>query len=151
MTQDDLEQAALVHKFAFVRQGHSREWLECIFKAFPRNIIYVAQLDNQVVGYIIWTQRSGFRPEVVLELEQLAVHPDHQGQGIARKLITETLPMVKGELAKKNAVLKHVVVTTRADNFAQDLYKKTLGAEIEATISNLYSADEVYMVARNIP
>ncbi|WP_221073165.1 GNAT family N-acetyltransferase [Vibrio alfacsensis] len=151
MTQDDLEQAALVHKFAFVRQGHSREWLECIFKAFPRNIIYVAQRDNQVVGYIIWTQRSGFRPEVVLELEQLAVHPDHQGQGIARKLITETLPMVKGEFAKKNAVLKHVVVTTRADNFAQYLYKKTLGAEIEATISNLYSADEVYMVARNIP
>ncbi|MGR5130887.1 GNAT family N-acetyltransferase [Vibrio alfacsensis] len=150
MTQDDLEQAALVHKFAFVRQGHSREWLECIFKAFPRNIIYVAQRDNQVVGYIIWTQRSGFRPEVVLELEQLAVHPDHQGQGIARKLITETLPMVKGELAKKNAVLKHVVVTTRADNFAQDLYKNTLGAEIEATISNLYSADEVYMVARNV-
>lgn len=150
MTQDDLTEASLVHKLAFVRQGHSLEWLTCIYKAFPRNIIFVAECEGQVVGYIIWTQRSGFRPEVVLELEQLAVHPDSQRKGVARKLITESLPVVRQELAKKNAVLKHVVVTTRADNFAQDLYKNTLGAEIEATISNLYSADEVFMVARNV-
>jgi hypothetical protein len=65
-------------------------------------------------------------------------------------LITETLPLVKGKLAKKNAVLKHVVVTTGADNFVKNLDKDTLGAEIEATISNLYSADEVFMVARNV-
>jgi hypothetical protein len=32
------------------------------------------------VGYIIWVQKSGFRPEAVLELEQLAVLPGARGQ-----------------------------------------------------------------------
>ena len=42
------------------------------------------------------------------------------------------------------------MVTTRADNAAQRLYKRVLGAEVEATITNLYSADEVIMIARNV-
>lgn len=150
ITQEDLPGAALVHKSAFVRQSYSFEWLECSFKAFPRYMIFVAESDKQVVGYIIWAQKSGFRPEVVLELEQLAVIPDYQGKGIGRKLIADSLPLVKKQLAMKNSVLKHVLVTTRADNYAQELYKSTLGAELEATISNLYSADEVLMIARNL-
>lgn len=35
----------------------------------------------------------------------------------------------------------------RADNKAQELYKKTLGAEVVSVIKNLYSADEVIMIA----
>jgi ribosomal protein S18 acetylase RimI-like enzyme len=42
------------------------------------------------------------------------------------------------------------LVSTRTDNQAQKLYRKVLGAEVEATIKNLYSADEVYMVARHV-
>jgi hypothetical protein len=41
-------------------------------------------------------------------------------------------------------------VTTRADNFAQKLYKKALNVKTEATIADLYSADEVFMIRRNI-
>ena len=40
--------------------------------------------DNVVVGY----QKSGFRPEVVLELEQIAVTPTCQGNGVGSALIT---------------------------------------------------------------
>jgi hypothetical protein len=40
-------------------------------------------------------------------------------------------------------------VTTRTDNHAQRLYRKALGATPEAVIQDLYSADEVIMVARN--
>ena len=35
-------------------------------------------------------------------------------------------------------------------NHAQSIYRKVLGAEVEATISNLFSGDEVYMVARDV-
>lgn len=42
------------------------------------------------------------------------------------------------------------MVNTRADNFAQTLNKKTLGAEVEVTIPDLYSADEVIMIARYV-
>lgn len=150
MNESDLSGAALVHQLAFVRQRFSYEWLECNFRAFPRYLIFVAEINNEIAGYIIWFQKSGFRPKVVLELEQLAVKPDFQGKGIGRKLIMNSLPLVREQLALKNSVLKHIVVTTRADNHAQELYKNTLGAEVEAIISNLYSADEVLMVARNI-
>lgn len=154
MQEGDLSEAALVHQAAFTRQRRSFEWLQCNMKAFPRYMVYVAKLDQQpeskVVGYIIWAQKSGFRPEAVLELEQLAVLPECQGRGIAKALILESLPLVKQQLAEQDSVLKHVLVTTRADNFAQQLYKQTLGAEVESTISNLYSADEVLMIARNV-
>ena len=95
MTEKDLASAALVHKSAFVRQNYSNEWLKCNLNAFPRYLIYVADIENEIVGYIIWVQKSGFRPEAVLELEQLAVMPNYQGNGIGRKLIVESLPQVK--------------------------------------------------------
>ncbi len=150
MEKADLEGAAEVHRLAFVRQRQSYEWLQCNFNASPRFLNFVAERDGEIVGYIIWVQKSGFRPEAVLELEQVAVSPNAQGQGIGRKLINESLPLVKDQLALNGSTVKHIIVTTRADNFAQQLYKSTLGAEVETTISNLYSADEVLMIARNV-
>lgn len=150
MEQRDLLNASLVHKEAFVRQKLSFEWLESNLNAFPRFLCFVAELKDSLVGYIIWSQKSGFRPEAVMELEQIAVLPKYHGQGIGRILIQESLPYVKDQLAQQGSKLKHIVVSTRADNHAQKLYRSTLGAEVEATISNLYSADEVFMVARNV-
>ena len=147
----DLESTAEVHKKAFVRQKMSYEWIECNSKSFPKSQLFVAETDEkEIVGYIHWCQKSGFRPEVVLELEQLAVTPTYQGKGIGTQLVTESLPQVQEQLKSRNAKVKHIVVTTRADNFAQKLYKKTLNAEVETTITNLYSADEVFMISRNI-
>ena len=76
--------------------------------------------------------------------------PGARGQGLGKTLILDSLPQVKHHLAGQGSTLKHVLVTTRADNFAQKLYQQTLGAEVETTISNLYSADEVLMIARNV-
>jgi ribosomal protein S18 acetylase RimI-like enzyme len=150
MEQGDLLEASTIHKVVFPRQHHSFEWLQCNLNAAPRFLNFVAEQNNHIVGYIIWVQKSGFRAEAVLELEQLAVSPDVQCQGIGRRLIVESLPLVKEQLHLNGSILKHVLVTTRADNFAQALYKTTLGAKVEATISNLYSADELLMIARNI-
>jgi predicted N-acetyltransferase YhbS len=149
--RNDIEKTAEVHKAAFPRQRHSMEWIECNSNAFPKVQYFVAEDKNdEIIGYIHWTQKSGFRPEVVLEIEQLAVHPKKHGNGVGTKLINESLPLIKSQLTERGAKIKHIIVTTRADNYAQELYKKVLGAEIEATISNLYSADEVIMIARSI-
>ncbi|WP_373960665.1 GNAT family N-acetyltransferase [Vibrio gigantis] len=150
MAEADLDGAALVHQATFVRQQNSKYWLQCNLSAAPRFLNFVAESDGVIVGYIIWVQKSGFRPEAVLELEQLAVAPSAQGQGLGKKLILDSLPQVKQKLVEQGSTLKHVLVTTRADNFAQKLYRSTLGAEVETTISNLYSADEVLMIARNV-
>ena len=147
----DLEKTAQVHKAAFVRQTLSKEWIESNSKAYPRVQYYVAEnLENEIVGYIQWVQKSGFRQEVVLELEQLAVLPEYHGKGIGSRLIKESLPQINCQLASRGATIKHIIVTTRSDNHAQKIYQKTIGATKEATIRNLYSADEVLMVARNV-
>ncbi|MFV0439050.1 MAG: GNAT family N-acetyltransferase [Desulfopila sp.] len=150
MTGEDLAGAAAVHRLAFPRQRHSREWLQCCLNGGPRFLNFVALRQGEIVGYIVWGQKSGFRPEAVIELEQIAVRPVVQGQGIGRLLIERSLPLVNSELARQGSVVRHILVTTRNDNFAQELYQKVLGARVEATIANLYSADEVIMVARNV-
>ncbi|EAS66790.1 hypothetical protein VAS14_15774 [Photobacterium angustum S14] len=42
--------------------------------------------------------------------------------------------------------IKVIMVKTRADNYAQQIYQKLLGAELEMTIKSLYSADDLFMV-----
>jgi len=150
MEKADLDELSEVHAVAFPRQQDSRQWLECNLRAAPRFLNLVAEVDGKVVGYIIWVQKSGFRAEAVLELEQLAVSSKMQGQGIGRHLIKDSLPLVQEQLSLKCSTIKHILVTTRADNYAQKLYQSALGAKVECLIPNLYSADEVLMIARNV-
>ena len=149
MVEEDISSVANVHRQAFRRQRDSEEWITCNFRAAPRMQYYVAVHDSTIVGYVHWTQKSGFRQEAVLELEQIAVSPEVQGRGIGHRLIEESLPLIRERLDERGARLKAIIVTTRADNYAQRLYRDTLGAEVEYTIKDLYSADEVIMIARN--
>jgi ribosomal protein S18 acetylase RimI-like enzyme len=109
---------------------------------------FVAEEAGRMAGYIHWSQKSGFHTEVVLEIEQIAVYPDRQGRGIGEALIINSLPEVNLQLQGMGAELKHIIVTTRADNAALQIYRKTLGVEIGAVIKSIYPADEVLMVAR---
>ena len=153
MSAEDIAGVATIHADAFPRQTLSREWVDSNLRSFPKVMAFVAGAGagDCVTGYIFWAQRSGFRPEVVLELEQIAVHSDLRRRGIAQVLIRDSLSLVRAQLSRQGATLKHIIVSTRADNSAQALYRTALGAEVEATIRNLYSADEVVMVSRNPP
>ncbi|MES9936733.1 MAG: N-acetyltransferase [Sedimenticola sp.] len=150
MEGSDIAKSAVVHREAFKRQNQSLDWMHCNFNAFPKSICFVAEEGDSIVGYIIWSQKGGFRSKVVLELEQIGVLPNKQGRGIGKLLIEDSLSSVKTLLADKGSILKHIVVTTRSGNYAQDLYKTTLGVKVEATIKNLFSDDEVFMIVRNI-
>jgi ribosomal protein S18 acetylase RimI-like enzyme len=150
MAEPDGDRVAEVHREAFPRQQNSRDWVRCNFAAFPRIQIFVAVRDHKILGFIQWIQKSGFRPSVVLELEQIAVRETERGTGIGQTLIKESMAQVKAQLKERNATIRSVLVTTRADNAAQWLYRKALGANVEATITELYSADEVVMVARDV-
>jgi ribosomal protein S18 acetylase RimI-like enzyme len=150
MTDADINSVAEIHRQTFPRQGSSEKWIECNFRAYPRMQYFVAEDDSGIVGFIHWTQKSGFRREVVLELEQIGVLPQRQAQGIGRRLIEQSIPMVREQLNEHGATIKHFMVTTRSDNYAQKLYHKTLSARVECIISDLYSADEVLMIARNV-
>ena len=145
----DLTVVAQVHADCFARQRESLAWVTSTSNAYPRFRYFVAESDGAIVGYIVWGEKSGFRDEVVLELEQLAVQSAFRSQGIGRALIRASLLNVQMTLQQRASRVKAVLVTTRADNDAQRLYRDVLGAEVHATIANLYSADEVIMIAQN--
>jgi ribosomal protein S18 acetylase RimI-like enzyme len=126
----------------------AKKWIRCNFKAFPRMQYFVAQLRGKVLGYILWMEKGGFRKNAVLELEQIAVHPDYRGIGIGTKLIRESLKELKNYLRKRKSKLKLIEVTTGASNKAQELYKKTLKAKPECVIKDFFREDEVIMIAR---
>ena len=126
----------------------ANKWVKCNFLAFPRTQYFVAKNGKKISGYILWIEKGGFRKDSVWELEQIAVAKDSQGQGIGTKLIEKSLPEIKKYLKKRGAVLKAIEVTTGTENKAQGLYKKTLGAEIECVVKNLFRGDEVIMIAR---
>lgn len=144
--ENDLFSVALIHETSFPRQGFSKDWIRCIYRAFPRSRIFVADIDEKILGYCVWTEKSGFRKESVLELEQIAVEENSRGKGIGRSLIEQSLEMVKSCLEERGSRLKAILVSTRTDNSAQRLYRKSLGAEPVAVIPELYSSDEVLMV-----
>ncbi len=150
MESNDLAGAAEVHQRAFPRQTYSGDWLTCHFRAFPACQSFVAECGGTVVGLILWTEKSGFRKEAFVELEQIAVEPEAQGRGIGTELILKSLPVVAAKIAERGAILKTIIVNTRADNYAQELYRKTLGAEPVARIAGIFTADEVYLVARDV-
>lgn len=149
MIQEDRGQAACVHRENFPRQTLSYEWITCNFNAFPKTKYFVAEREENLIGYIQWTEKSGFRKEVVLELEQIAVCLKEQGKGVGTALIKRSLPMIEEELAARGSIIKHLLVSTREDNLAKRLYIKTLNARPEALIKNLFSADEVLMLSRD--
>lgn len=150
MDENDVSTVAEVHKAVFQRQRKSSEWISCTLKSFPRTLCYIVEHDDYISGYIVWAQKSGFRHQAVIELEQIAIHPDQQNKGIGQYLIKQSLECVKALLLANGSSVKHILVSTRSDNHAQRIYRKVLGAEVEATISNLFSDDEVYMLARNV-
>lgn len=145
--EKDLIEIANLHQQVFLRQINSHEWIKCNFKAFPRIMIYVILIDSIIIGYIQWIQKSGFRKEVVLELEQITILPQHQRKGFGRMLIEKSLAEIKIYFASNNRLLKSVIVSTRADNPAQKIYEKVLGVKVVGIISDLYSNDEVFMIA----
>jgi ribosomal protein S18 acetylase RimI-like enzyme len=151
MHKEDIDAVAKIHIEQFPRQKHSKKWISCNFAAFPRIMLFVARDEkDMVIGYIQWIQKSGFRPESVWELEQIAVLKNHQGKGIGKLLIEKSLEFIKNYLADTNSKLKAVLVSTRIDNSARLLYEKVLKAKEVAVIKDLYSHDEIIMLAIEI-
>lgn len=144
----DLLAVSKIHETSFPRQCFSTDWIRSLSGGFPRTQIFVSDIDGKIVGFIVWTEKSGFRLESFFELEQITVDECFRRQGIGRTLIEQSLAMVKESLEKRGSCLKAILVSTRADNNAQRLYSKVLKAETVAVIPGLYSGDEVLMRGR---
>jgi ribosomal protein S18 acetylase RimI-like enzyme len=150
MKEDEIPIVASIASLSFrglKNFDKAEEWIRCNYRAYPRMQYFVAA-DEKIYGYILWNEKGGFREEAILELEQIAVHPDYRGRGIGKKLIRESLEEMKKYLFKRGSKLKLVEITTGASNYAQKLYSETLNAKVVCKIPDFYSEDEVIMIAR---
>jgi predicted N-acetyltransferase YhbS len=102
----DLTAVAHVHADCFARQRESLAWVMSTSNAYPRFRYFIAESDGSIVGYIVWGEKSGFRDEVVLELEQLAVQSAFRSQGIGRALIRVALLNVQEDSAAASVTRK---------------------------------------------
>jgi len=107
MHEEDINPVAKVHAEQFQRQKESVKWISCNFSAFPRIQMFVARDEkDKVIGYIQWIQKSGFRQQAVVELEQIAVLKNQQNKGIGTLLINKSLQHIKDYLDDKNSSLE---------------------------------------------
>jgi ribosomal protein S18 acetylase RimI-like enzyme len=148
MSASDIPSVATIHQESFRRQNNSTQWITCNYNAQPRTLMYVAELNSKIIGYIQWLQKSGFRSESVIELEQIAVLEEYRSKNIGKNLITESLDFVKKYLSNNGSMLKGIIVTTRTDNHAKKIYESTLGVKEEFIIKDLYSADESVLIVK---
>jgi ribosomal protein S18 acetylase RimI-like enzyme len=126
----------------------AQEWVDACWRAAPRMRYWVAEESGKVRGYILWVEKGGFREDAVLELEQVAVDAALRGRGIGAELVTRSLAEFERDLLARGARLKLIEVTTGTDQGAVDFYRRTLGAEVVATLPNLFHGDELILIAR---
>jgi len=148
MKHSDLIGAAQVHQQVFGRHKQSPYWIEATLDAFPRFLCFVAEDAQGILGYLIWAQRSGFRDDATVELDQIAVLPDRLTDQVGRHLVEESLQHVSVQLAAQGACVKHINVNVREDDFQHRPYQPALEAEVAEAIAGLYHVDEALIATR---
>jgi len=99
----------------------AEKWMRCFFNAFPLYQYFVIEIGDIIAGYIGWQFHGGFlRSAPVIELEQIGVSRDYQGQGLGSLLIDKSMKeVVRWCRENNNRIESHIylVVWGYAHNF----------------------------------
>lgn len=91
---------------------------EEVQKYLPYSEVFVAKLDNKVVGLLALNKLS----EGASEIKNIAVYPAHQRLGIGRELLTHVI----SNLRNRNQIGHEIRICTCSTSVRQlSLYKKT--------------------------
>ncbi|PCJ58155.1 MAG: GNAT family N-acetyltransferase [Planctomycetota bacterium] len=141
----DLDHIARIYKSCFPKELNHKLWVESSFKSYPRGVYYVIEIESVIVGYILWCVKNGFRANTIVELEQIGVDPNFSGKGLGRKLIEDSFEKFKTHVKELGHGVRAVMVTTSEGNFAEELYKSTLGVSRSAIVEGYGSGNEVIL------
>ena len=151
MHKEDINQVARIYLQCFKGMQEfkvAKKWITLRHNSFPASQFFVVTLDKKFLGYIQWVELGGFRKNAVLELEQIAVSPEHQGKGIGEKLVKESLKQVSSYLHNRKSTIKLIKVTTGTANEAQKFYRNVLKAKPVAVIPDFFRSDEAILISR---
>jgi len=126
------------------------EWIKSNMCSYPRMVYYVAECDEEIIGYAHWSVKSGFRSHSIVELEQVAVMPKYGRRGIGEYLLKQSFLQYKAHLSLLGVAIKGIYITTREGNFAENLYKRIFSVERQGIINNYGSGNEVILFKRYV-
>lgn len=85
-TEDDFDQVMEIDRLSF-----SAPWISNFFKSALKDIFLVLEKEGEIIGYLIACVCHDLEKAVIL---RIAVHPDHRGEGAARKLMRTCLDIL---------------------------------------------------------
>lgn len=107
---------------------------ESIKYHLQRNIIYKIEVDNKLVGYILWLNRKKY-----FRLYSLAISKAYQNQGLAKQLLDYSFEHLKE---------KSFSLEVKVSNIgAIKLYEK-FGFKIKKVLENYYDNEDGYLMEK---
>ena len=149
--ETDLVEIATIasESFSGMRPVEAGErWVRACWAARPRMRYWVAEQLGAPAAYILWIEKGGFRQDAVVELEQIAVRPSQRNRGLGAELVRKSFDQLTHEIEADGRHVKVVEVTTGTEQGAVEFYRRTLGAEVVATVPGLFRGDELILIAR---
>ncbi len=144
----DIKNIVKIYSVCFPGETDHEVWINACIHSFPKSVYYIAVEGDSIQGYILWSIKNGFRANAIVELEQIGVHPDQAGKGVGRKLINESFELFKGHITELGLDIGSIIVTTSEGNYAEELYKSTLGVTRNGMITEYGSGNELILFNR---
>ena len=141
----NIKSISKVYSVCFTDEANHEIWINSCMNSFPKSVYYVCADGNSIQGYILWSVKNGFRANTIVELDQIGVHPEQAGQGVGRKLITESFKLFKAHISGLGHDIGSVIVTTSEGNYAEQLHTSTLGVTRNGVISEYGSGNELIL------
>jgi len=117
-------------------------WMENGIGSFPFCQHFVATAeDEEILGFISWGLYDRLDPELVLEVNWMAVKHNFQRQGIGESLLLVSLEKVKAYWSQEGLRVRAVMVST--DPSSAGFYRKVLPPPIqERRFINVWGDEE---------
>ncbi|MGD8917115.1 MAG: GNAT family N-acetyltransferase [Syntrophobacterales bacterium] len=85
-TEQDFERVMEIDRLSF-----SDPWIYNFFKSSLRDIFLVFEKEREICGYLVGCVCHDLKKAVII---RIAVHPDHRGEGVGRRLIRKCFDLL---------------------------------------------------------
>jgi ribosomal-protein-alanine N-acetyltransferase len=133
-TASDLERILEIESLCF-----DSRWTHPQFSASLKDLFLVFEAEKQILGFLIACSCEIAKRAIIM---RIAVHPDHQGRGIASKLITASLEQFKQRNLKCVELDVDIV-----KNGAIKLYEK-FGFKVMRVATVNYDEDTSFLIMK---
>ena len=85
-TEEDFDRVMEIDRLSF-----SAPWIYNFFESALKDIFLVLEIEREIIGYLITCVCHDLEKAVIL---RIAVHPDHRGEGVGKRLIRKCLDVL---------------------------------------------------------